>query len=46
MKLLRNIDHTITQVAEEYGFPNRYYFTRTLAEYGKTTPAVFRSDAK
>lgn len=25
----------------ELGFANRYYFTRTLAEYGKTNPAVF-----
>ncbi len=42
MKLLRHTDHTIEQIAEECGFPNRYYFTRMLSKYRKTTPAEFR----
>lgn len=45
MKLLRHTDHTIEQIAEESGFPNRYYLTRMLSKYRKTTPAVFRADA-
>ena len=46
MKLLRHTDHTIEQIAEECGFPNRYYFTRMLSKYRKTTPAAFRVDAQ
>lgn len=46
MKLLRHTDHTIEQIAEECGFPNRYYFTRMLAKYRKTTPAAFREQAQ
>lgn len=46
MKLLRHTDHTIEQIAEESGFPNRYYFTRMLAKYRKTTPAQFRADTR
>ena len=46
MKLLRHTDHSIEQIAEESGFPNRYYFTRMLSKYRKTTPAAFRADAK
>lgn len=42
MILLRHTDHTIDQVAEECGFPNRYYFTRMLSKYRRTTPAAFR----
>lgn len=46
MKLLRHTHHTIEQIAEECGFPNRYYFTRMLAKYRKTTPAAFRAEAR
>lgn len=46
MKLLRHTDHTIEQIAEECGFPNRYYFTRMIAKYRKTTPAAFRAQVK
>ena len=42
MKLLRQSDHCIEQIAEECGFPNRYYLTRMLSKYRKTTPAEFR----
>ena len=45
MKLLRHTDHSIEQIAEECGFPNRYYLTRMLSKYRKTTPAAFRADA-
>ncbi|MCB1093918.1 MAG: helix-turn-helix transcriptional regulator, partial [Verrucomicrobiae bacterium] len=43
MKLLRHTGHSIDQIADECGFPNRYYFTRMLAKYRKTTPAAFRA---
>jgi len=46
MKLLRHTDHTIEQISEECGFTNRYYFTRMLAKYRKTTPAAFRDQVK
>ncbi len=46
MKLLRHTDHTVEHIAEECGFTNRYYFTRMLSKYRKTTPAAFRSDAR
>ncbi len=46
MKLLRHTDHAIEQIAEECGFPNRYYLTRMLSKYRKTTPAMFRADAR
>lgn len=46
MKLLRHTHHTIEQIAEECGFPNRYYFTRMLSKYRKTTPAAFRAEVK
>ena len=42
MKLLRQSDHSIEQIAEECGFPNRYYLTRMLSKYRRTTPAEFR----
>ena len=42
MKLLRHTDLSIEHIAEECGFPNRYYFTRMLSRYRKTTPAAFR----
>lgn len=44
MKLLRHTDHTIEQISEECGFPNRYYLTRMLSKYRKTTPAAFRAE--
>jgi len=42
MKLLRHTQHGIEKIAEECGFPNRYYLTRMLSKYRKTTPAEFR----
>jgi AraC-like DNA-binding protein len=42
MKLLRHTEHGIEKIAEECGFPNRYYLTRMLSKYRKTTPAEFR----
>jgi AraC-like DNA-binding protein len=42
MKLLRHTDHSIEKIAEECGYPNRYYLTRMLSKYRKTTPAAFR----
>ncbi|GDY20625.1 hypothetical protein LBMAG56_19710 [Verrucomicrobiota bacterium] len=38
MVLLRHTDHNIEQIAEECGFPNRYYLTRTLSEYRLIIP--------
>ncbi|MCP5540609.1 MAG: helix-turn-helix transcriptional regulator [Akkermansiaceae bacterium] len=46
MKLLRHTGHSIDQIADECGFPNRYYFTRMLAKYRKTTPAAFRASSE
>lgn len=46
MKLLRHTDHTIEHIAEECGFPNRYYFTRMLSKYRRTTPAAFRDEGR
>ena len=43
MKLLRHTDDSIEKIAEECGFPNRYYFTRMLSRYRRTTPAAFRT---
>ena len=43
MKLLRHTDDSIEKIAEECGFPNRYYFTRMLSRYRRTTPAAFRA---
>ena len=42
MILLRHTTHSIDQIAEECGFPNRYYFTRVFSRYRRITPAVFR----
>ena len=43
MKLLRHTDDSIEKIAEQCGFPNRYYFTRMLSRYRRTTPAAFRA---
>lgn len=43
MTLLRHTDYSIEQIAEECGFPNRYYLTRMLSKYRRTTPAAFRA---
>jgi AraC-like DNA-binding protein len=45
MKLLRHTHESIDQIAEECGFPNRFYFTRMLAKHRQTTPAAFRKQA-
>ncbi len=42
MLLLRHTDHSIEEIAEECGFPNRYYLTRMLSKYRLITPAEFR----
>lgn len=42
MKLLRHTHLSIDQIAKECGFANRYYFTRMLSKFRKTTPAAFR----
>ena len=46
MKLLRHTDQTVEQIADRCGFSNRYYFTRMLSKYRKTTPAAFRARSK
>lgn len=46
MTLLRHTDYSIERIAEECGFPNRYYFTRMLSKYRMTTPAAFRLSAR
>lgn len=45
LKLLRHPHESIDQIAEECGFPNRFYFTRMLAKHRQTTPAAFRKQA-
>ena len=41
-RLLRHTDASIEQVAEDCGFPNRYYFSRMLKQHRGTSPAVYR----
>ena len=41
-RLLRHTDDSIDQVAEDCGFPNRYYFSRMLKQHRGTSPAAYR----
>ena len=40
--LLRHTDQSIEQVAENCGFPNRYYFSRMLKQHRGISPAAYR----
>ncbi len=40
--LLRHSDQSIEQVAENCGFPNRYYFSRMLKQHRGISPAAYR----
>ncbi|MEX2580721.1 MAG: AraC family transcriptional regulator [Verrucomicrobiales bacterium] len=40
--LLRHTDQSIEQVAENCGFPNRYYFSRMLKQRRGISPAAYR----
>lgn len=40
--LLRHTEHSIEQVAENCGFPNRYYFSRMLKQHRGISPAAYR----
>ncbi len=40
--LLRHTDQSIEQVAENCGFPNRYYFSRLLKQHRGVSPAAYR----
>jgi AraC-like DNA-binding protein len=40
--LLRQSDLSIEQVAEQCGFPNRYYFSRMLKQHRGISPAAYR----
>ncbi len=41
-RLLRHTDDSIDQVAEDCGFPNRYYFSRMLKQHRGASPAAYR----
>lgn len=41
-QLLRHTDQSIEQVAENCGFPNRYYFSRMLKQHRGVSPAAYR----
>ncbi len=41
-RLLRHDDASIEQIAEDCGFPNRYYFSRMLKQHRGTSPAAYR----
>lgn len=40
--LLRHTEQSIEQVAENCGFPNRYYFSRMLKQHRGISPAAYR----
>ncbi len=40
--LLRHSEQSIEQVAENCGFPNRYYFSRMLKQHRGISPAAYR----
>ena len=42
-RLLLQTDHTIDQIAEQTGFPNRAYFSRVFKQVTNEAPAGFRS---
>jgi AraC-like DNA-binding protein len=39
---LRHTEDAIEQIAEDCGFPNRYYLSRMLKQHRGTSPAVYR----
>lgn len=41
-RLLRLSDASIDQIAEDCGFPNRYYFSRMMKQVRATSPAAYR----
>ncbi len=41
-RMLRHSDHSIDKVAEECGFPNRYYFSRMMKKARAISPAAYR----
>ncbi len=41
-RLLRHTEQSIEQVAENCGFPNRYYFSRMLKQNRGVSPAAYR----
>lgn len=41
-QLLRHNNDSIEQIANDTGFPNRYYFSRMLKKYRGTSPAAYR----
>ena len=41
-RLLRHDDASIELIAEDCGFPNRYYFSRMLKQLRGTSPAAYR----
>lgn len=40
--LLRHTDQSVEQVAENCGFPNRYYFSRMLKQHRGISPVAYR----
>jgi AraC-like DNA-binding protein len=44
-RLLRYRDDSIEQIAEDCGFPNRYYFSRMLKRHRGVSPAAYRDAA-
>jgi len=41
-RLLRHDSASIEQIAEDCGFPNRYYFSRMIKQHRGTSPAAYR----
>lgn len=41
-RLLRHSEDSIEQIADDCGFPNRYYFSRMLKQHRGTSPAAYR----
>lgn len=41
-QLLRHNNDSIEQIANDTGFPNRYYFSRMLKKHRGTSPAAYR----
>ena len=42
---LRHTNESIEQIAEDCGFPNRYYFSRMLKQHRAISPAAYRKAA-
>lgn len=43
-KLLATTDLSLDAIAEQTGFPNRFYFTRVFTKLGRKSPASFRKE--